>query len=140
MRKLFIISIIAIASFITTNISAQEIQHINAEQFQNQVFDYKNETEWNFKGDGPVVIDFYASWCGPCKKVAPILQQLQNEYGDKLTIYKVNIDREKELAAVFGVRSIPAFLFIPKDGKPTMAKGALPKQTFKNAFSEIFGL
>lgn len=136
-------AVIIISTFLVlagTSVFAQKIQHIDAEQFQREIFDYKTDSEWNFKGDTPVIIDFYATWCGPCKKVAPILQELQDEYEGKLIIYKVNVDKEKELAGVFGVRSLPTFLFIPKNGKPTKATGALPKETFQQAFKEIFGL
>lgn len=140
MKKIITIVAMSIAVLFFTTATAQKIEHITAEEFQKKIFDYKNKTEWEFNGDTPVLIDFYATWCGPCKRVAPILQELQEEYGDKLTIYKVNVDKEKELTGVFGVRSMPTFLFIPKSGKPTMTKGAMPKETFKQAFHEIFDI
>ncbi len=120
-------------------LNAQELRHITNEEFQKEIFDYKNNTEWQFEGNVPILIDFYATWCAPCKKVAPVLEELQQQYQGKVKIYKVNIDKEKELAGVFGVSSVPTFLFIPSKGKPTMAKGALPKETFQQAFHELFG-
>lgn len=140
MKKLISLATLSLFLTLFSNIQAQEIAHITAEEFQKKVFDYKNKTEWDFDGKIPVLIDFYATWCGPCKRVAPILEELQKEYKGKLIIYKVNVDKEKELSGVFAVQSMPTFLFIPTKGKPTMAKGALPKETFKQAFHEIFGL
>ncbi|MBP5982388.1 MAG: thioredoxin [Fluviicola sp.] len=95
-------------------------------QFLQDVFDYTTEKEWKYKGDKPAIIDFYADWCGPCKVVAPILEELSNEFPDVL-IYKVNTEIEQELSAVFQIRSIPSMLFIPVDCQPMMQAGALPK-------------
>lgn len=140
MKKLLVLGITALLSLLSISLYAQKIKHIDADQFKKEIFDYKNKTDWDFKGDLPVVIDFYATWCGPCRRVAPVLEELQKEYDGKLVIYKVNVDKEKELSGVFGVTSMPTFLFIPKNGKPTMAKGALPKEVFQQAFHEVFGL
>lgn len=108
-----------------------EVISLNKAEFISKVYNYeKNQTEWIYEGDKPCIIDFYADWCGPCKKVAPILKELAAEYKDKIIIYKVNVDNEKELAAAFGIQSIPTFLFIPKSGKPQLAQGALPKEEF----------
>jgi len=100
------------------------------QMFIDQVFDYTAEKEWKFKGDKPAIIDFYADWCGPCKVVAPILEELSNEYPD-IVIYKVNTEIEQELSHVFQIRSIPSILFIPKEKQPMMQAGALPKMTLK---------
>ena len=105
---------------------------MTSETFRNEVFDYTTEREWNFKGEVPAIIDFYADWCGPCKMVAPILEELSNEYKDKLIIYKVDTEQERELSSVFGIRSIPSILFIPKEGQPMMQAGAVPKSVFKS--------
>ena len=106
--------------------------------FLKRVADYeKNPTEWKYLGDKPALVDFYASWCGPCKALAPVLEELAAEYGDQIYIYKVNTEEEQELAAAFGIRSIPTLLFIPMEGKPQMAQGALPKATLKKAIDEI---
>lgn len=140
MRKGLIFILITLATAYLSVISAQKIKQITAEDFKAKIFDYQNKTEWEYSGDTPVLIDFYATWCGPCKMVAPILEDLQEEFEGKLTIYKVNVDKEKELTGIFGVQAMPSFLFIPKSGKPTMAKGAMPEETFRKAFDELFGL
>ncbi len=116
------------------------IEHLTAETFKQKVFNYETNTEWKFEGDKPAVIDFYADWCGPCKMVAPILEELAKEYDGKLNIYKVDTEAEQELAAVFGIRSIPSLLFIPLNDQPQMAMGALPKDTFKKAFKDVLGV
>ena len=104
--------------------------------FKDKVFDYVNEQEWKYKGSLPAIIDFYADWCGPCKMVAPILEDLAIEYDDKLVIYKVDTEVEQELSAAFGIQSIPTFLFIPVNGDPMMQPGALPKKVFKKIIEE----
>lgn len=106
--------------------------------FLEKVANYEsNPNEWKYLGDKPAIVDFYASWCGPCKAIAPVLEELAAEYGDQIYIYKVDTEAERELAAAFGIRSIPSLLFIPMDGKPQMAQGALPKETFKQAINEV---
>lgn len=103
---------------------------LSNQQFIDDVFDYTTEKEWKFKGDKPAIIDFYADWCGPCKVVAPILEELSNEY-ENILIYKVDTEVEQQLSAVFQIRSIPSMLFIPKTGQPMMQAGALPKKALK---------
>ena len=106
--------------------------------FLAKVMDYeKNPDEWNYLGDKPAIIDFYASWCGPCKMVAPILDELAAEYGDKIDIYKIDTEQEQELAAAFGIRSIPTLLFVPMEGKPQMVQGAIGKADFENIIQEV---
>ena len=101
---------------------------LTADKFKSDIFDYTQSQEWSYKDDVPAIIDFYADWCGPCKTVAPILEELSNEYEGKLKIYKVDTEVEQELASVFQIRSIPSILFIPTGGKqPMMQAGALPK-------------
>ena len=97
----------------------------------------KNPEEWIYLGDKPAIIDFYASWCGPCKMVAPILEELAAEYEGEIYVYKVNTEQEQELAALFNIRSIPSFLFIPMNDKPQMAMGAMPKSSFKEAIDGV---
>ena len=113
------------------------IEHLTSESFKNKVFDYEVNKEWKFEGELPALIDFYADWCGPCKMVAPILEELAGEYNGKLNIYKVNTEEQRELASVFGIQSIPSILFIPKEGQPQMSMGALPKDSFKRAFKDV---
>ena len=100
--------------------------------------DYEgNPTVWKFLGEKPAIIDFYASWCGPCKRVAPILDELAAEYGDKIDIYKIDTEQEQELAAAFGIRSIPTLLFVPMEGKPQMVQGAIGKADFEKIIQEV---
>ncbi len=115
-------------------------EHLTKETFKSKVFDFENNKEWKFEGDKPCIIDFYADWCGPCKMVAPVLEDLSEVFSGKLNVYKVNTEEEQELAAVFGIRSIPSFLFVPVDGQPQMAMGALPKDTFVKAFKDVLGV
>lgn len=109
---------------------------LTAEDFKKNIFDYTTEQEWKYKGALPAIIDFYADWCGPCKMVAPILEELGKEYEGKLIIYKVDTEAEQELSGVFGIRSIPTFLFIPMEGQPMLQPGAFPKSTFKQVIEE----
>lgn len=117
--------------------------HLTKADFLERVMNYeKNQTEWVYEGDKPALIDFYADWCGPCRQAAPILEELAKEYEGQIYIYKVDTDKEQELAAVFGIRSIPAFLFVPQEGKPTMSSGiaqtpAETKAMFKQLIEEI---
>ena len=106
-------------------------------EFLEKVFNFEKNKEWKFEGDVPCIIDFYADWCQPCKMVAPILEELSEEYGDKLNIYKVDTEAERELSAAFGIRSIPSMLFCPKEGEPQMAAGALPKDNLEQIISEV---
>lgn len=114
--------------------------HLTKEEFKSKVFDYEKNKEWKFNGDIPCIIDFYADWCAPCKMVAPILEDISEEYAGKLNVYKVNTEQEQELASVFGIRSIPSMLFVPKTGNPQMAVGALPQASLENAIREVLGV
>ncbi len=114
------------------------LEHLTKETFKKKVFNFEENKEWKFEGDKPAVIDFYADWCGPCKMVAPILEELAEEYDGKIDIYKVDTEAERELSGAFGIQSIPSLLFVPVDGQPSMAKGALPKDSFKQAISDVF--
>ena len=113
------------------------LEHLTKDTFLTKVFDYENNKEWKFQGELPCLIDFYADWCGPCKMVAPILEELAEEYKGKINIYKVDTEEEQELAGVFGIRSIPSLLFCPADGNPQMAMGALPKDTFRQVIDDL---
>lgn len=109
---------------------------LTTQYFKDNIFNYSEGADWNYKGTLPAIIDFYADWCGPCKMVAPVLEELSKEYEGKLLIYKVDTEAEQELATVFGIRSIPTFLFIPVNDQPVMQPGALPKNIFKQIIEE----
>lgn len=110
---------------------------MNTQMFIDRVVDFKNAKEWDYKGDKPAVIDFYATWCGPCKKLSPILDELSSEYAGNVLFYKVDVDREQELAGAFGIQSIPMVLLIPKEGKPYVVQGLRPKAELKEAIDSV---
>jgi len=112
-------------------------EFLTKETFKEKVFNFEKNKEWRFEGDIPCMIDFYADWCQPCKMVIPILEELAEEYKGKINIYRVDTEQEQELAGMFGIRSIPSLLFVPKDAQPQMAVGALPKDSFEKAISEV---
>ena len=116
------------------------IEHLTLETFKEKVFNFEQNKEWKFEGSKPAMIDFYADWCGPCKMVAPILEELSTEYDGKLDIYKVDTEDQKELASIFGIQSIPSLLFVPLEGQPQMAMGALPKDSFIKAFKDVLNV
>lgn len=112
--------------------------HLTKAEFLSKVANYESSpSEWKYLGDKPCIVDFYADWCGPCKAVAPILEELAKEYAGKIIIYKVNTDQEPDLSAAFGIRSIPSFLFCPMAGKPQMTSGAMSKADFKKAIDDL---
>ncbi len=113
------------------------MEFLTKEEFKKKVFDYEKNKEWKYEGTLPCIVDFYADWCGPCKMISPILVELAEEYDGKIVIYKVDTEAEQELAAAFGIRSIPSLLFVPMDGQPQMAVGALTKEGFKQAIDEV---
>lgn len=152
--KKFLFLMLAVLSFgpacsSNANKSTENVSEVAAEKggkvirltrasFISQVYDYqKNAKVWKYEGDKPAIVDFYATWCGPCKRVAPILEELAKEYEGKIVIYKVDTDQEKELARAFGITSIPTLLFIPMKGDPQVANGALPKENLKQAIDEF---
>jgi len=113
------------------------VQHLTKQDFLEKVYNYETNKEWKYEGDLPAIIDFYADWCGPCKMLSPIIEELAEEYSDKVHFYKVDTEAEQELAGAFGIRSIPSMLFIPNDDKPQMAAGALQKDQLKQVISEV---
>lgn len=147
-NKLFLTIMMIAALFSTSCTSAKQKQQTTNKQeakkmntteltlseFKNKVMDFEKDPDnWNFKGDKPAIIDFYATWCGPCKATAPILDSLAEEYKDKIVVYKVDVDKEQELASVFGIRSIPSLLFIPMQGDPKMQVGAMGRIDLEKA-------
>lgn len=125
------------AAMAQTTTTTHYTQYLTTADFKANIFDYSQGGEWKYKGDKPCIIDFYATWCGPCRALAPTLETLAQEYQDKLTIYKVDTDKERELAAVFGIRSIPSLLFIPVGNQPQMSQGALPREALVQIINSV---
>jgi thioredoxin 1 len=116
------------------------MEKLDKKGFIEKVFDFENEKEWKYRGALPAIVDFYADWCGPCKMVAPVLEKISAEYDGKLNVYKVDTDKEQELAGAFGIMSIPSLLFIPASGQPQMARGALDRRAFDKVIAEVLGV
>ncbi len=144
MKKLITFFILTIA-FMSTSCAQNKPQketdaviQMDKQMFLDKVFDYTTgATEWKYKGNKPAIIDFYATWCGPCRMIAPILKDLANEYKDSIVVYKVDTDKEKELAGAMGIQSLPTVVFIPQSGQPQVIVGAADKDTFKRAVQEV---
>ncbi len=113
------------------------MEYLTNQTFKDKVFNYEINKEWKYEGELPCIIDFYADWCGPCKMVAPILEDLSKEYAGKVNIYKIDTDKEMELSSIFGIRSIPSLLFVPKNGTPQMAMGSMPKESFEKLINDV---
>jgi len=116
------------------------MENLTKEAFKEKVFDFEKSKDWKFEGDKPCVIDFYADWCAPCRTLTPIMEELSEEYADKVDIYKIDTEKEQELAAMFGIRSIPSILFVPVEGQPQMATGALPKDALRKGIKDVLGV
>ncbi|MDX1285552.1 MAG: thioredoxin [Draconibacterium sp.] len=114
-----------------------KVVYLTDETFKQKVFNYTENEEWKYEGTVPCIVDFYADWCGPCKRIAPTLDELSKEYDGKVIIYKVDTEKQREVASAFGIRSIPSILFVPLEGQPQMAQGALPKESFVSAINEV---
>lgn len=112
-------------------------ENLTKATFLEKVFNFEENKEWKFEGEVPAIIDFYADWCGPCKTIAPILEQLSEEYEGKINIYKIDTEAEQELSAAFGIRSIPSMLFCPMGEQPQMANGALPKAQLEQIITDV---
>ena len=116
--------------------AAEDVVYLTTAEFKQRVFDYSAEREWKYRGDKPCVIDFYTTWCGPCKRLAPIMEELSRTYCDRVVFYKVDTERERELAYQFQISSIPQVLYIPVEGKPVLLKGLYPKETIVKIIEE----
>lgn len=134
MKKLMFV---ILASLAVGTMSAQEVKYLTTEEFKEKVFDYTKDSVWNYRGETPCVIDFYTTWCGPCKRLAPIMEELAKEYDGKVLFYKADTERERELAYLFRITSIPTILFVPRKGTPTISKGAAPKEDMKRAIESV---
>lgn len=140
--KTIIYSVILLIATATVGFSQQKeskstIIHLTNDQFKKMIFNYETTKEWKYLGNKPAIIDFYANWCGPCKIMAPRLEEIAKEYAGKLIIYKVDTDKEKQLSANLGIQSLPTLLFIPQNGKPQAAMGAIPKESLVKAINEV---
>ncbi|MBN2399373.1 MAG: thioredoxin [Candidatus Aminicenantes bacterium] len=116
------------------------MEQLSKKTFCEKIFDYEKKKEWEFQGTLPAIIDFYADWCGPCKMVSPVLEKLAGEYAGKVDFYKVDTDKEQDLAQAFGIMTIPSLLFIPSKGEPQMARGAHDRQAFAKMIREVLGV
>ena len=135
MRKTGIIILLGIFSVLS--VWAEDVVYLTTEQFKARIFDYQHNKEWQYKGDKPCVIDFYTTWCGPCKRLAPIMEEMSQKYCDQVMFYKADTERERELAYVFGINSIPQVLYIPVEGKPMLLKGLYPKEEIEKIIDEF---
>lgn len=135
MRKFFF----TLGLFLTIALAAQaqEVRYLTTEEFKQNIFNYQTDSVWKYKGDKPCIIDFYTTWCGPCKRLAPIMEELAEEYCDQIIFYKADTEKERELAYLFQINSIPQVLYIPKEGKPTIVKGLYPKQQIVDLINEF---
>ena len=141
MKKTALITLLVLAFGMAVNAQNEKqeskVKHLTYNQFIKQIWDFeKDPNTFNYKGKLPAIIDFYADWCGPCRRVAPIMEKLAEEYDGKLLVYKVNTDQERGLASAFQVKSIPMVLFIPMEGQPMMQVGALPEEGYRQVVEE----
>lgn len=134
MRKFFLVIVGLMAML---SLRAESVSYLTTEQFRSRIFDYTVEKEWSYKGDKPCIIDFYTTWCGPCKRLAPIMEELAEQYCDQIVFYKADTERERELAYVFQISSIPQVLYIPMEGKPMLLKGLYPKENIVEIITDF---
>ena len=141
MKKVFLIAMVLIAATITANAQDKKeeskVKHLTYNEFLKKVWDFeKDPNTFTYKGKLPAIVDFYADWCGPCRRVAPIMEKLAEEYDGKLLVYKINTEQERDLASAFQIKSIPTVLFIPMEGQPMMQVGALPEEGYRKVIEE----
>lgn len=113
------------------------VKNLTTEEFKEQIFNYEENEEWKFNGKTPTIIDFYSDWCGPCKTIEPLLKEIDEEFNGKINIIKINVEKEPDIAAAFGIRGIPSLLLVPMDGQPQMVQGALPKETLVGTIQDV---
>lgn len=134
-KRILLAALILIGATLPT--TAEDVTYLTAKEFRTRIFDYTANKEWQYKGDKPCVVDFYTTWCGPCKRLAPIMEELSQTYCDQVRFYKVDTERERELAAVFQISSIPQVLYIPVEGQPMLLKGLYPKENIVEIIDEF---
>ena len=135
MRKWILIALLGLVTSLP--MMAEDVVYLTSEEFRARVFDYRTEREWKYKGDKPCVIDFYTTWCGPCKRLAPIMEELSQQYCGKVIFYKMDIEREREIAYVFGISSIPQVLYVPVEGSFSLEQGLRPKEMMVSMIDEL---
>lgn len=140
MKKTIVLLIAIFAAATFTSVQAQTVKHLTTEEFKKEIWNYSSDKDWKYLGDKPAIIDLYATWCPPCKKLSPILEEIQKQYGKKIQIYKVDVDKESELARLFNTSSIPLMVFIPKDGKPFTITGLRPQEQIEQLIGEKLGV
>lgn len=140
MKKTIVLLIAIFAAATFTSVQAQTVKHLTTEEFKKEIWNYSSDKDWKYLGDKPAIIDLYATWCPPCKKLSPILEEIQKQYGKKIQIYKVDVDKESELARLFNASSIPLMVFIPKDGKPFTITGLRPQEQIEQLIGEKLGV
>lgn len=141
MKRALLIALVILATSLATNAqsnkSESKTKHLTYNEFLHKVWNFENNpTTFIYKGKVPAVIDFYADWCGPCRRVAPIMEKLAEEYEGRLVVYKINVDQEKELATAFQAKSIPMVLFIPLEGQPMKQVGAMSEESYRKIVEE----
>lgn len=136
MKNKFILLFVLLLSGLFLTVNGQTVKELSIQEFKEQIWNYDKNKEWKFDGKKPIIIDLYATWCGPCKRLAPILSDIQKDYGDKIQIYKVDTDKERELARLFNVSSIPLMVFIPLKGDPFLVSGLRPKEQLVQIINE----
>ena len=138
MKKILLLTICALAFSLTAFSQENNVVKLNKADFLTKVFNYeKNKDKWVYEGTKPCIIDFYADWCGPCKKIAPILAELATKYKDQIIVYKIDTDKERELARAFGISSIPTLFFIPAEGQPQIISGSMSKADFEKVIKQV---
>ena len=135
MRKRILIAVLG--ALMALPMMADDVIYLTTAEFKTRIFDYTKEKEWKYKGNKPCVIDFYTTWCGPCKRLAPIMEEMSQKYCDRVVFYKADTERERELAQVFAISSIPQVLYIPTNGKPMLLKGLYPKDEIVKIIEEF---
>lgn len=135
MKKLLFLGIAFITVFCQFS-NGQTVKHLTTSEFKEKIWNYKQDKDWKYLGDKPAIIDLYATWCPPCKKLSPVLEEIQKTYGKKIQIYKVDVDKEPELAQLFNATSIPLMIFIPKEGKPFAVGGFRPQEQIEQILAE----
>ena len=136
-RTIGLMAMLILSLLIITPAHAQSVNYLTTDEFKEHIFDFTTGSEWKYKGSVPCIIDFYTTWCGPCKRLAPIMEELAEQYCDQINFYKVDTEKERTLAYLFQINSIPQVLYVPLEGRPTLLKGLYPKENIQQIIDEI---